>query len=241
MLNMQTVADARRANLEALVVECGTLDQVAASIGSSPIYLSQIRNRTPDAKTGRPRDMGSQLARRLELAFKKPVGWMDQQHWIAGEQPARYGQAQDLSHPNSETQFVETNRVLVIGTIEMGASNEFELRAGPDGAAIGTIPALSSIPGSFAIRVMGDLLYPAVRHGACIVVDPAGSCEAGELVLVEMTEGHFIVAELVAMRADTVTIAPVQGGQRRTLPAADVAKVQAIAGVVSASQFQPKG
>lgn len=34
----------------------------------------------PDSKTGKPRDIGDQLARRLEVALKKPLGWMDQDH-----------------------------------------------------------------------------------------------------------------------------------------------------------------
>lgn len=63
---MQTIGDIRRANLELLVAEYGTLDALAEAVGTSPIYLSQIRNKYPDAETGRPRQMGGQLARRPE-------------------------------------------------------------------------------------------------------------------------------------------------------------------------------
>lgn len=77
---MRTVAEIRRENLIALADEAITMDRVAELSGSSAVYLSQVRNRTKDAKTGRPRELGPRLARRLEEAFGKPRGWMDQDH-----------------------------------------------------------------------------------------------------------------------------------------------------------------
>jgi hypothetical protein len=83
-MTMTTAADNRRANLEILVKEAGSLDLVAQHAGTSPIYLSQIRARAMDSKTGRPREMGSNLARRLEQAVGKPIGWMDLPHTEPG-------------------------------------------------------------------------------------------------------------------------------------------------------------
>ena len=58
------------------------MEKLAAAVGSSPIYLSQIRNKALDTKTKRPRELGTRLARRLEEAMDppKPPGWMDQPH-----------------------------------------------------------------------------------------------------------------------------------------------------------------
>lgn len=39
--------------------------------------ISQIINRAPDSKTGNPRTMGANQARRIELVLNLPVGWMD--------------------------------------------------------------------------------------------------------------------------------------------------------------------
>lgn len=85
---MSTVADIRLQNLERLVVELGTLAAVAERGGTSSIYLSQIRNKAKDAKTGRPREMGSAMARKLEEGAGKPWGWMDAEH-IQQEQTER--------------------------------------------------------------------------------------------------------------------------------------------------------
>lgn len=84
---MSTVADIRLQNLERLVAEFGTLAAVAERGGTSSIYLSQIRNKAKDAKTGRPREMGSGMARKLEEGTGKPWGWMDSEHSQQDEAP----------------------------------------------------------------------------------------------------------------------------------------------------------
>ena len=79
---VKTAAEIRRVNLELLVDEFKTLDALAAAAGTTAVYLSQIRKQAPDRKTGRPREMGSSMARRLEAACTppKPRGWMDLDH-----------------------------------------------------------------------------------------------------------------------------------------------------------------
>lgn len=39
--------------------------------------LSQIANKAPNSRTGKPRQMGDEQARELETAFDKPEGWFD--------------------------------------------------------------------------------------------------------------------------------------------------------------------
>ena len=56
------------------------MDELAKMADTSPIYLSQVRNRALDTKTKRPRELGTRLARRIEAALDKPAGWMDQPH-----------------------------------------------------------------------------------------------------------------------------------------------------------------
>lgn len=74
---MQTVAEIRLVNLALLSKEFGTQDKVAELGHTSPVYLSQIANHAVDSKTGKPREMGDALARKLEIGCGKPRGWMD--------------------------------------------------------------------------------------------------------------------------------------------------------------------
>lgn len=77
---MNTIADIRHENLLTLIEELGTQDAIAAAVETSPVYISQIVNRYPDSKTGKPRQIGDQLARKLEQRCNKPTGWMDNVH-----------------------------------------------------------------------------------------------------------------------------------------------------------------
>ncbi len=76
---MKLIHDIRRENLERLVSELKTLEALAAAAATTGVYLGQIRRETPDTN-GRPRQMGAAMARRLEKACGKPVGWMDIEH-----------------------------------------------------------------------------------------------------------------------------------------------------------------
>ncbi|MGR2663657.1 hypothetical protein ACUXVY_18895 [Chromobacterium haemolyticum] len=77
------IEDVRLENLRVLVVERSTIAAVAQVSDTSPAYLSQILNRVP-SRTGKPRDVGTDLARKLEQGCGKPAGWMDHPHPICG-------------------------------------------------------------------------------------------------------------------------------------------------------------
>lgn len=78
--DMKSVSEIRLENLERLVKEAGTADALAERSGISPVYVSQIRSRAIDAKTGRPRNLGSSASRKMEVGMEKPTGWMDKDH-----------------------------------------------------------------------------------------------------------------------------------------------------------------
>lgn len=77
---MKSASELRLENLETLIKEAGTAEALAEESGVSPEYISQIRNRAIDKKTGRARNLGSQAARKLEAGRNKPIGWMDTSH-----------------------------------------------------------------------------------------------------------------------------------------------------------------
>lgn len=77
---MKTIAEIRRDNLLRLIDELGTADALAAKVNTSAVYLSQLRNQSPDSKTKKPRQIGDPLARKLETCCGKERGWMDHTH-----------------------------------------------------------------------------------------------------------------------------------------------------------------
>jgi hypothetical protein len=77
----RTIADIRKYNLELLINESGLRKgKFADKIDTAPAYISQILS------TKTKRDMGNELARKIELIVNKPYGWMDETHYEDLEQ-----------------------------------------------------------------------------------------------------------------------------------------------------------
>jgi len=86
MRAMRTIAQIRLDNLRLLVQEFGSQDAVAVRGNTSPVYISQVINQTPDSKTKKPRQIGDPLARKLEAGCDKELGWMDNHHYDRGRE-----------------------------------------------------------------------------------------------------------------------------------------------------------
>ena len=79
-IHMKTVGEIRHGNLLLLLEEFQSAETLAELVDSSPIYISQLRNKAPDSKTKKPRQIGDDMARKLETKCGKEVGWMDHEH-----------------------------------------------------------------------------------------------------------------------------------------------------------------
>lgn len=77
---MRTNDEIRRLNLLVAIGRIGSAAKLADLASTSPAYLSQIKNRVADSKSGTPKAMGDELARRIEAAIHVPIGWMDSAH-----------------------------------------------------------------------------------------------------------------------------------------------------------------
>lgn len=80
---MKTNDEVRRQNLEIAIRRSGSAARLAEIAKTSPAYLSQIKNRTPDSKSGTPKTMGDDMARRIEAAIGVAPGWIDTPHFEA--------------------------------------------------------------------------------------------------------------------------------------------------------------
>ncbi len=75
-----TINEIRRLNLERLIVEYKTIRALAERCDVNDAYLSQVRNSLAASKRKTPRNMGDDIARRLEAGTGRPSGWMDTDH-----------------------------------------------------------------------------------------------------------------------------------------------------------------
>lgn len=77
--SVQTVDETRRQRLQQLLEKYGSLAalNIALDLDRTDATLSQIKNRSPHSRTGKPRSMGDDLARKIEARLGLPAGWMD--------------------------------------------------------------------------------------------------------------------------------------------------------------------
>lgn len=71
---LMTIADIRRENARALASLAGTRTAFGEKVGMENSQVSQIIGKNPT------KDIGNSIARRIEKAFDKQVGWMDVEH-----------------------------------------------------------------------------------------------------------------------------------------------------------------
>lgn len=177
-----TIEDIRYANLLVLIGEHG-LKGLASMLGhSSTSTLSQLRNRSPDSKTGKPKNVGTPLARHLEKVCNKEIGWMDKLHpdvstdppnkFTVNEQRAAYNVGNVEDGPDLR------GEVPLIDWVKAGDWN-----AAADPYCVGDAedwypkPRRAG-PGTYCLRIRGDSMtnpYPSGKsypEGCIIFVDP---------------------------------------------------------------------
>lgn len=77
---MKDIDETRRNNLRIIEDECGSPSEAAKAVGMSLAQFTNLRDGAKDSKTGKPRGMRKETARRIEKAAGKPEGWLDVEH-----------------------------------------------------------------------------------------------------------------------------------------------------------------
>ncbi len=161
----------RRSNLLLLAAQHGTLKALAEKTSTDPAHLSQIKNRT--------RDMGDDVARRIEDKLRKPRGWMDAVQRDKTEQ--------STAHYNVSAGPELRGRVPLISWTTAGKWAEAQDPYGPGEAEEWVVTTATVGPNAFALRVVGDSMEPKIPDGAIVIIDPARSFQHGSIVLAKRT------------------------------------------------------
>ncbi len=209
-------------NLRRLIGESGTQRKLAAQTGVNPAYLSQILSRRTQ------RQMGDDVARRLERGMGKPHGWMDVLPSEGGpgyrmpvlastgvfrevDDPAsQYGsQGQRRRNAQLEAAPAMVARLPLVSWVAAGnwadAIDNFQ-----PGDAETWIETTRHVGASaFALRVRGDSMEPLCPNGAVIVVDPEREADNGSLVVVRLEDDAEATFKKLVMEGGRRFLAPI--------------------------------
>ncbi|OAK66058.1 hypothetical protein A3K87_09845 [Variovorax paradoxus] len=223
---MKTNSEVRLENLELLVKELGTLEEVARRADSTSVYLSQIRNGTIDRKTGKPRQMGNAIARRIEVGCGKDSGWMDAPHPI----DAREAQGEDFSFQGRGGNIVG---IQVRGGVLI---EEDEFHIDPElgsGYVLG-----SGVLDGYAVRIIGNGRNRSLRDGQYLVIEEHGNPNFSDFCILETEPGLQKLVEVLGEREGRVTLEEVVSGERLSRDESDLVAIPCVVAVVSASRWQ---
>jgi phage repressor protein C with HTH and peptisase S24 domain len=157
---------------------------------------------------------------------------------VAADQGPRHYPATDTQPPEYAGTLPAVRRVPVIGTAKLGQDGWYDELSTAIGGGDGYVAVSTSDKNAYALIVRGDSMYPAIRDGWVVVVEPNGTPAAGEYVLVALRDGRKMVKELLYGRRDSVAVISVNGGERITIARDEVEFIHAISAVIPPSKWK---
>lgn len=214
----------RRANLLYLIELHNTIKALAEATGSVPNHLSEIKNKG--------RNMGDDVARRIEEKLDKPRGWMDRLQ----VPPDRVGNS--VEEPHSD---YNMGGVPVVGTAQLGDDGYWHELEYPAGHGEGFVKYPTRDPNTYALRVKGDSMRPRIKPGEFVVIEPNHPVSLGEEVMVQTKDGRSMVKLLVSRRGGLVELHSVNEDHRPlTIEEGQVSKIHYVGGILKASMYYEK-
>lgn len=162
--------------------------------------------------------------------------------WIAsgkGEKLARLAPHQDEDSAEFAGEVKKLKRVPVVGTAKLGDNGYYEELSPIAGGGDGAIEMATSDPRAYCLRVRGQSMFPAIRDGWYVLVEPNAIPATGEYVLVKLNNGKKMVKELLYRRSTTIEVMSVNGGERLSYDITELEALEAVCAVVPPSKWMP--
>lgn len=184
---VRTIDDIRHANLLRLLSELGQgqergqIAKLAELTGKSHSQISQLKNRTVHSTSGKPRTIGTDLARQIEAACGKPKGWMDTLAHSVNEPPPRWT---NIQHQNAGTGLARGREAHPVS---------FDHEEDAPFISWGALSMEPTKPSRFKVEMPDDSMAPRLRAGHIVRIDTTIEPRPGDAVLVRDGEGRHYV------------------------------------------------
>lgn len=229
---MKDIDAIRRENLRLIEKEVGSPTEAAKLFEMTPSQFTNLRDGAKDSKTGKPRGMRKETARRIEVGAGKPPGWLDIDHVAPGGFYAEFDPAGNLDSDLARAiQEAEDNPALrnewwyqihayyrtAEHPIHEEASNatppQGNVSTGPD--IRGLVPLISSVQAGEWCEIVDrfqpgdaeDWLPCPVKHGPstfCLRVDGQSMSNPGSKPSYEEGDIIFVDPDRAAQPGDRV-------------------------------------
>ncbi|MFT0533966.1 S24 family peptidase [Castellaniella hirudinis] len=126
--------------------------------------------------------------------------------------------------------------VAVVGQARLGENGWYDVvqEVGCDGF----VEAVSNDPDAYALRVLGDSMFPAIRNGWYVVVEPNHALNPSDFVAVALIDGRKMVKEFLYRTSTEVGLQSVNGGTRLTLRLEEIATMHPVSNLLSPGKYR---
>ncbi len=215
-----TLAEIRRRNLHQLLERRfeGVAADLARAIGRDDAQVWQLLNGPQNSG----RNIGERMARHIEESLKLDPGALDRLDMMADQDSPAY-------LPRGAP---------IVGTAQLGDDGFHMELDYPVGHGDGFVRYPTRDPNAYALRVRGDSMRPRIKPGEFVVVEPNHAPQAGEEVLVRITDGRVMVKVLDFRRDGVVQLSSVNEQHRpMTFDEKDIERMHYVAAIVKASLY----
>lgn len=166
------------------------------------------------------RNISATSARKIEAAFQKPHGWLDQINHEVREPGALVSNVSDVPIVGFAIATPERDGYFTDGEYPVGHGEGF-------------IPWPTRDPNAYALRVKGDSMQPRIRPGELIVIEPNVKAELMDDVLVRTRDGRRMVKQLLNRRAGEITLGSInQAHQQQTISVEEIESIHFVTAIV---------
>lgn len=245
------ISDIRRSNLVALIKRYPSQKEFAKAVDANASYISQIVAQIAQTRTGKPAQVGSAMARKIEEALGLSKGWMDslqnvdsvdlypQQDRVLQRMtinPIREVPERNRGLNSSFARVIEINGVQyvpIVGRASMGAQSFYYPHSDDNQTGDGYVAMLFGRCSqfSYALRGDGNCLEPIVRHRWIIAFDPEEALVPTEFVHVNFKDGRETIKELVAIQDNTLHLLALNGSTRIVVPMDEINGIAKFIGI----------
>lgn len=130
-------------------------------------------------------------------------------------------------------------RIPVVGIASLGMDGFWTDQEYPPGHGDGHFEFPTRDRDAYVLQVRGNSMFPAIRSGWYVAVEPNKQPQMGEFVLVRLVDGKRTVKEFLWHRDGEYVFSAVSDGSRLVIPETEIESVQHVAGILPPSSKLP--
>lgn len=178
-------------------------------------YLSQLM-------TGKSTSFGERAARRLELTYGMPEGYLDA--------PVPPGEDQEIEYVGR----VRDGFIPVVGEAILGVDGSMDMVE----FKTGWLRIYSDDKDAYGLKVKGDSMHPRIQSGEYVVIEPNTHIHSGDEVFVRTLDGHNMIKVMTKTRDGSYQFSSINNEHKPiTLDPNEVEKMHFVSAIVKATRY----